>query len=314
MPLSPEQPVNQPPPPLPHVPQPPPPYGHTHHPNQYAAPGMAVNQGPGSYAERLHSFGKSPMFLLGAVLFIVGGGLGALINFTVFSIFNLALVALPIIGLLLVYIASKTPQLPEKSLTGLTLFKVSTIIEMVIFCLVIALVLIGVIIGVILGFAVGDTVIAVFIFIVAAVTVGILALFLFLYYVSILRIIGGIKTGLTTNVFTPLKGVMPLLVMLIIMAVFSFIGTLTLIGWAGAGSLDILMDDIFYFADVPWEVRSMFDGIGLFANMGTLVLSSVLGVMRTIGAIICVIVVYQFNRSIVYGGGYGAPPLPPQQW
>jgi len=278
---------------------------------------VAVIQGPGSYAQRLHSFGKSPAFLLGAVLFIIGSGLGALINFTALSIISLALAALPIIGLLLVYTASKTPQLPEKSLTGLTLFKVSAIIEMVIYCLVAALALIGVIIGVVLEIAVGGTVLAVFIFIMAAVTLGLLALFIFLYYVSILRIIGGIKTGLTTNVFTPLKGVMPLLVMLIILGVFSLMGTLSLIGWAGTGisstgTLNMAMDNNLFFADLLQIIMSVLDSAGLSASTGTMVLSSAFGVVRMVGAIICVYVVYQFNKSIIYGSRHDVPQPPPQ--
>ena len=90
---------------------------------------------PGSFVEKLHSYGKSNMFLVGIILFSVAELFSIFRNFSGFSIFSLIMLALPVTGFWFIFAASKVPKMPEKTMTALTLFKVSIIIDLVLKCL-----------------------------------------------------------------------------------------------------------------------------------------------------------------------------------
>ncbi|MCL1820517.1 MAG: zinc ribbon domain-containing protein, partial [Oscillospiraceae bacterium] len=91
---------------------------------------------PGGYAERLHSFGGSVLFMVGIILFTAGKLFTTFASFSVWSFFSLMILALPVTGFWLIFAASKMPRLPEKTLTSLTLFKVSIIIDLVVSCII----------------------------------------------------------------------------------------------------------------------------------------------------------------------------------
>ena len=310
---------NQPPPPT-HSP------GPMHHgqpmppgpPTHYGPPGAHINIGPGSFADRLHSFGRSGTFLLGAILFAISSVLGFFVNINVIGFIQLGLISLPIIGLLIVYSASSSPRLPEKTFTGLTLIKVHTIIELVLLCIVAAIVLIAFIIMGIAG-AILEPGLAVVVFIIGIIVAGIFTLFIILYYVSILRIISGIRHNLMSNTFRPLRGVAPLMVIMIIMGVFAVIGSLSALAITDFSST--FLDELFWELQLTWDQQNWVRSLVQPASVGVRMFSLLLVIAGYAGALMCIIVLRSFNNSLKYGGGYpgGQPPhmpptQPPMQW
>ena len=95
-----------------------------------------------SYTDRIHSYGASGTFLFGTLLITLGGlllpvSLGLHLNIEIgghqlgYLGYAVVLIVLfPIIGLWLVYSASKNPRAPEKSLTALTLFRITAFIHL----------------------------------------------------------------------------------------------------------------------------------------------------------------------------------------
>ena len=303
-------------------PPPPSPYGQQQQPAPYGSPqpGYAPNhygstnidQGPGSYAERLHSFGRSGAFLLGVILFTIGSLFSLFMNFTVLSIISLLLLSLPIIGGFLIFAASSSPRLPEKILPALTLYKVSTIIELVFFCIIMGVVIIAMIILSAAG-AFFDATLGAIVIISALIIIGIFVLYLILYYVSILRIINGVKGGLLSNKFAPLRGITPLMVVIIIAAVFSLIGSFIAIGASGFYS-DIINDIARELgAEFGREFRDMFLDFMPIQSVGVLVTSMLLNMATYAGIIICLSVVSRFNNTIKFGGGSYPGARPPMQ-
>jgi len=282
-------------------------------PNPYSSsPSSNIDQGPGSYAERLHSFGRSGAFLLGVILFTVGSLFSLFINFSVFSIITLLLLSLPIIGGFLIFAASNAPRLPEKILPALTLYKVSTVIELVFFCIAMGVVIIAMII---LGAAGAflDATLGAIVIVIALVIIGIFILYLIMYYVSILRVINGIRGGLISNKFAPLRGVTPLMVIIIIVAAFSLIGSFIAIGASG------FYNEIIH--EIAWEIgrefgrefRDMFLSFVPAPNVGRLVGAMLLNMTTYTGMIICLSVVSKFNNTMKFGGGSYPSARPPMQ-
>ena len=274
-----------------------------------------INQGAGSYAERLHSYGRSGAFLVGVILFTVGSVFSLFINFTVFNIISLLLLSLPVIAGFLIYAASTSPRLPEKILPAMTLYKVSTIIELVLYCIVMAVVIIALII---LSAAGGfyDAALGAVIVVIALLVIGIFVLFLVLYYVSILRIVNGIKNGIMSNMFAPLRGVTPLMVIVVIMAAFSLIGSIIMIG--ASGFYGEFINEI--YRELRWEfgpdAASVFMDFIPTIGTGALTASMFFNIATYVGMIMCISVVSKFNNTLRYGsgGGYhGASPPPPHQ-
>ncbi|MDR2570185.1 MAG: hypothetical protein LBD23_07790 [Oscillospiraceae bacterium] len=240
----------------------------------------------GSFAERLHSFGSSTLFLIGIILFSVGALLNVFASFSVMSVFTLILYALPITGFWLIYASSKTPRLPEKVLPSLTLFKVSVIIELTVMCLVsLAFVIVFFIL---VRNATGLTGLAIFILFVSCV----LVVYIYFYYRAILNILKDIKTGINSNCMTPLRDV----------KLFTIITYIT-VGFSALFSL-VTIVAITFIRNMVGDLLQMLQFVGmdfvsdfLYAEQ----LASFFSLMRYAGIIVCLIVLNRFNNSLRYG-------------
>ncbi|MCL2079140.1 MAG: zinc-ribbon domain-containing protein [Oscillospiraceae bacterium] len=106
------------------------------YPEQYyrAEPYWSVpkpHYAPGSFVENAHRFGSSALFLVGIILFTVGAVINAFMNIStgnIFSILGMGVIALPITGGWMIYAASKNPQIPERTLSALKVFKAYIVI------------------------------------------------------------------------------------------------------------------------------------------------------------------------------------------
>ena len=252
--------------------------------------------------------------MIGATLYTVGGVVSGLINFTFFNVFSLGLLALPIIALWMIYMASSQPRLPEKTITALTLFKVSAIIQLVFVGIAAAGVLIGLIVGGIAA-AIVDPLALVIFLIVAVIIIGFFAMYIYLYFVSIFRILAGIKSNLTGNVFTPLRGVTPLMVIVVITSAFSIIGGL--ITMVASPHINVIFNDLIWA--MPHEVQSIMRDVMPMFGSGTMMFSMFMSILSSIGIVMCVSVLNSFNNTLkqeAFSDFGGPSPLesPPMQW
>ncbi|MDR2167868.1 MAG: zinc-ribbon domain-containing protein [Clostridiales bacterium] len=245
----------------------------------------------GSYAENIHKFGGSNLFLIGIAMFSGATVLNALATFSFAGIFGMAIAALPIIAMWLIFAASKQPKLPEKTFPALTLVKVYTIIGIVVTSLVIVLTFIG---GLILTFAGnfdGWGLLLIIGGLAMIFGVGLAVLFLIFYLIALLRAVKGIEEGLRTDIFKPLRGVKSFIVIAWIIIGFSALGAMMNFFTAdfAQGSLDNL------FWEIP-ELRGVFDDI--MPGAAALRFTSFFTLVSLAGQGILLVILSRFNTSL----------------
>ena len=255
----------------------------------------------GSFTQHLHSFGSSNNFLVGIVLFSAGSLFSLLFSLGIMGIFSLAMLALPVVGMWLIYAASKRPSLPEKTFTALTLFKVHTIIGIVFLSIAI---LVVVLVTVLLVFwAIEDGLLFNEAFIIPLIVggligIGFVVLFMVLYYVSLLKILKGIGDNMRSNSFAPIRGVTPFTVIAWIGIVFGVLGALSML--AGAGWLEESYDIIFRdlsneLAEFTWILNSL---ESFWPSTRGLMASAIFTLASNIGTAILLVMLSKFNGGL----------------
>jgi len=256
---------------------------------------------PDSFIELFHYSGQSVLFLVGIILFSAGKLLAIFASFTWVSIFSMMFLALPVTGFWLIFAASKAPVLPEKTLTALTLFKVSVTVDLVFSCLQGFLFLIlSILLFVVAGageLSSSGVVFISFMGIVFFFAGGVVAALAIIYFRAALKIIGGLKANILNNTFEPLPNLNFFTILTYISVGFGALGALSELIISGA------MNSI--MSSLPWQLRdaaaSYFSGRPPISALFTLT-----GLM---GVVVCVVALNAFNKSLVekvsaLGGGY----------
>jgi hypothetical protein len=246
--------------------------------------------------EMLHNFGGTTLFMVAIILFSAGGILNEFMSFSVWSVFSLGILALPVTGFWLIFVASKQPRLPEKTTTALKLFKVSIIIELVLICIIALFVTIIAII--IFGAAsyVGGGAMAVGL--IALLVAGGMVTFIIIYFKAVLQMLGGLSNGIAYNSFNPLPGIKTFTLLTYIMVGFTVLGALaTIIAVSAAASF---VNSLLW--QMPDFIRSTV--AGLFPQTGVLAFQTMCTLMTAAGTVMCIIVLNQFNDKIIQRG-YG---------
>ena len=252
--------------------------------------------GSGSFIQYLHTQGRSGLFLTGIILFTAGTVFSQVASFSAFSIITLLFTALPIIGLWLIFAASKNPTLPEKTLTALTLFKIYIIITLVLISLVLLLSIIAIVFSFILAaeFFNSSPMIAHLLIVPLFITL-ILTAFVFIYYIAALRILKSIKENIIHNTMNPLRGVLPFSIVAIIMASLSILfslGGLAFIGAAGS-FIDYLTNELMHvistqqalqYSGIHYEISNI-----IFDIVPTLTMALLFGILTQVGTILLVV-------------------------
>ena len=298
-----QQPVAPPPPPpvQPVAPPPPPPaqqysqppqQQYAPPPPQYGAPppypqaAPIPHYAPGSFADLLHSFGGSVLFLVGICLFTAGGLIPIFMNFHVWSIFDMGILALPVTGFFLIFAASKMPKLPEKTLTALKLFKVSIIITLVVVSLV---ALLGLIVGLIIftlasEIGGGATLVGLIALLVAAGAV----VFIIIYFKAVLKILTALRNGITYNSFAPIPELGRFTILTYIMVGFAVLSSVVIIAsMSFAHNLLYNLPD--FFADI---LRSA------IPSQSTMALDMIMTLAYNAGIVIPIVVLNQLNARL----------------
>ena len=239
----------------------------------------------------MHKYGGSGLFLLGIVLFTLGSLAPHFISFNIYGILTLILQALPIIGFWLVFAASRSPKLPEKTLPALTLFKISVIITFVAFCLVALLLLILSIVAMATGSALGFS-IATILGIVLLIITAIVLLFVIIYYSSVLRVINGIRRHIIGNIMEPLRGANTFSILTFIFIGISILSVI--LSLFSFSAIDSYISGL--LTDIPHEAS---DVIAQFMpSSSDITLSSLLSLASGLGTLFCVATLSKFNSSI----------------
>ena len=214
----------------------------------------AAYTAPNDFTAKFHSFGGSTTFLIGILLFTAGNLMGVFVAFGFFSIISLLLMALPITGFWLIYAASRSPSYPDKSLTALTLFKISVIIGLV----VVSLIGVGLLIFFIwlfstFGFALVADIFAEvpgFALLFLAIFIGII-LFVIYYFKSLLTVLSDLRNGLQGRLHDKVRNVGLFTALMGIIVGFSIIYSVITIAAIGFAQqmMSIVFDDLFGFGD-----------------------------------------------------------------
>jgi MFS family permease len=259
----------------------------------------------GSFRERLHSYGGSNLFLVGIILFSVGHLISLISTLGIFTVTALPTVVLILTGFWLIYAASKAPKLPEKTKTALVLFKVNTIIGLVISSLVTLIVFLASCVIIIASIALSqgyyassESVALMIVGILFLPFSGILVVYIVIYYKALLKLLSGIQRGISSNVFVPLPGIKAFTVITYIAVGIAALGAFVMLGIAVSGPL-YTYDMYYWMHDLPWESQQILGSfIGSFYGIASLALSSLSTLITQAGTVLCVIVLNRFNNSL----------------
>ncbi|MDR0326168.1 MAG: zinc ribbon domain-containing protein [Oscillospiraceae bacterium] len=257
---------------------------------------IVTHYAPSSYTEKIHGFGGSVLFLVGIILFSAGHLFSAFMNFNIQNIFNLMLLALPITGFWLIFAASKTPAMPEKTLPALTLFKVYVIINLVIMCLYALLCLIASIALFYVAGEVGNSyyssgqgVLAGIGFVGLLITGGIVT-FSIIYFRATLKVVGGIRNGIERNTFDAIPDIS-------VFSILSYIGIgfSVLNGLMTAASFRAINEALW---SLPSDIGNIIRPLLMGGSGSTATFYVFFSLVASAGTVICIIVLNQFNNSL----------------
>ena len=261
----------------------------------------AAPHGSGNFIEHLHNVGKSGMFLAGIIMFSAGTTFSLLVGFTWYTIFQLLVAALPITGFWLIFAASKTPKLPEKTLPALTLFKAYAIIGLVITSLILLFVFVILVIALIFATAYGDSFdVAVLFFLLFLLTIIPVIIIVF-YYVPFLKVLSSIRENIVNNTMNRIRGVTSFTVMTVIYVVLGIIGSLILILFLGAMGflIEEFIDDIMWYV---WMYAPELAGFGIpeliMGAMAYLAIAILLSMITYIGIILIIVSLNRVAGSV----------------
>ena len=243
---------------------------------------------PGSVVERLHVFFGSTLFLVGIILITAGTLISAVISFSVFSIFSLLLTALPIVSAWLKYAASKSPKQPEKFLAAITLDKVSAIITLVGLSLLAFLMLV-------LAFFMASLTGEPGVILVMLIPIAVLMAWTIIVFIAFMKVLKGLREGIERNSDKQLSGIMVYSIMRCVE-----VGLTALSSIISAVAIGVLLemvseilDELLAFLPSEFSGFLSFEGIGI-----TILLSALLTLVVSVGQIITIVVLNQYNGSL----------------
>ena len=264
-----------------------------------AAYGAAVSTA-NNFTQRLHSFSASGLFLVGCILYSGGLVLAMIMEFSFLSIIPLAFVALPIIGMWMLYAASKNPSVPEKSLTSLTLFKVIAVISLVLVCIGTGAAVLGMLFALTGGAALvdflgaGESLFAIMVIIFLIITA--LLILIIIYYVSLLKVIKSIRHGILYNNIKEIRGVGFFTIFGIILVSMEILGNLATL------SAQVTINN--FWSDLVWmirwefgpEVASIFNDLMPLGGIDPLPI--ILSIAASLGMLLMLVTLRKFSASI----------------
>ena len=290
-----------PPPPMAAAPPPPPPppppqggaYAQPYPAGGYAPPVRVKppHYAPGGFIEIFHEFGGSILFMVAIIMFSAGALVNMFMSFSWMSIlFDLPMVGLAIAGFWVIFVASKMPKQPEKSLIALTLFKASIIVQLVIVSLAALLVVIAAVLIFVAASYIGGQAYAYgFIGLLVA---GGLVTFIVIYFKAVLTTLTGLRHGLMSNGFVTLPGIKTFSILTYIMVGFAVLGAIISIisTFALSAFYPILYALPDFLADIVW---------GMFPSPAVVAFTTMFTLVYNAGIVLAIVALNQFNSRML---------------
>jgi len=262
-----------------------------------------------SYTDRIHDYGKSGSFMLGAALYTIGG---LIIPITLWLMTQHASVAdasrrhlgyglmavitllpiLPIIALWMIYMASKNPRPPEKSLTALSIFRITFFLHLGVIMAGAALMALqfGADGEAFFGFSIFNNALDM---VIVLVGLAVIVLYVTFFYGSLFSMIKGIRDGIYSNMFDGLTGVGPF------SAISYLTGVIVILGAVGVILVGVAPLESMPF-DFPFlETVSLYAGRWFGESYGIAMAAMAFGmILSRVGSLLCTSVVNQFNSGL----------------
>ena len=261
------------------------------------------------YTDRIHRFGKSGSFMVGSVLYTLGGLIMAailwlltdhagtegaslrLLGYGVMIVLTL-LPILPIASLWMIFAASKNPRPPEKSLTALSLFRFTFFFHLGVIMAGAALMALqfGADGEAFFGFSIFNNALDM---VIVLVGLAIVVLYVTFFYGSLFSMAKGIRDGIYSNMFDALTGVGPFSAINYVTGIIVILVSLVVI-LVGVAPLENVPFDIPFYDTINIYSRRWFGDSASLAVAGmafSLILSRA-------GSLLCTNVVNQFNSGL----------------
>jgi len=266
--------------------------------------------GSESYTDRIHTYGASTPFLFGAILYTLGGlvlplSMWAFANHPLFEETSRRMIGyglitvmtllpiLPILALWMIYSASKNPRAPEKSLTSLTLFRITFFAHL-------GVIMAGAAVLALLFGADGQALFGLSIFdspldlVLILGGLALIVLYVTFFYGSLFSMVKGIRDGIYSNMFDELPGVGPF-------SAINYITSILLILLA----LVIILVGVAPEGIIPFNIPvldTFNEGAENWFGSSTTVALAVMAfamILSRAGSLLCTNVVNQFNAGLI---------------
>jgi hypothetical protein len=244
-----------------------------------------------SFTELLRGHASSTVYLTGCILYTVGTLLALLIGFSVTDIISTAIAFLPIFGIWLFFFGS------DNFHTGLTLFKVSAIIGLVLFCITMGVITLAALTFFIMAiifrdtFGVSNLDLAATFFVLMTI-IALFVVFIKFYFAALLNTLKSIKEGINGKEIHQIKGVVPFMV-------FSFIGIAfdiiwVLIFYVFGSAIDMFVHSLIEL--FPADLHEVLEDI--IPPLSDNIFNLILTVISKIGLVLLLITLRKFALAV----------------
>jgi hypothetical protein len=264
-----------------------------------------ATQSATGFTALLHKHVAGGPYFIGLVLLSVGTVIPMLSAFSFFGLIGYAIGLLPIIGYWFIFYAAQSPQVPDRSLTGLTLWKVSAVIALVLFCIVFGVVTILALLallggGIAVEFFGGGGAVLVVVLVLYLIYAAVSIAWIKFFYIAMLNVVRSIREGVITGSCAEIKGVGSYTILSFIFLGFSLLGNLISLTTINAANAFIggFRNDL--LREIPSEFRGI---VGDFIPFGTI---SILPILFSIAASLGTILILVTWRKLAEDVRLGA--------
>jgi len=241
----------------------------------------------GDFVQRIYKHGSSSLFLAGCIMYTIGSVLGILITLSFATIISIWFVIIPVIAAWKIYTVSTGKASVEGILSSLKMFKVITMIPVV---------LLWIAVGAMAIVAVAFIFIEPIIFVAFVVAILILLVYIIFYFFALFKIINSIRNGIATGHVAKIEGVGAFTILSFIIIGISLLGNIFVL--LGIHMMDMIVENMLYYFEDFVGSELMIDLVSDFGGLA--VLSSLIGMVTNIGMLLLIITLRKFAMEVRY--------------
>jgi len=235
------------------------------------------------FIEILYEHGSGLLFLFGCILYTSGGVISVfLVPLSFINIISIPLVALPVIGVWMMYITSVRKASTDGVLRALTLFKIPAVVTLVIFCILLGLMAIGMLFSLFSSFLA---------FLIFGIGGGIFFLIVKFYSLALLNVIKSIRDCIVFERMREITGVKTFVIISYIMIGFELLRNIIGLFWNPP--IDAVAQNAAELAGGFGEMAS--EAISFGGAQG---LVALLGLVNSMGMLLLIIALRKFTKDV----------------